>query len=188
MHVSRQYRMHLEQYWQQLQHAKGDGVDREIAVVRDMRAIWHLMDVIFVSTALGDQLSEAFATWVNVCHAGARGRGVRPAVSRQRADAWSLAESPAWPCACRHHGRRHEPQRAPDDLPTVRGKRCEHACGGRGICLTRRGASSSLHGLDSRLVRGDVAMAERALQQLDDGSLGAAAASIRVRPMATACL
>lgn len=78
VHISRQYRLHLEQYWQQLQHAKGDSVEREIAVVRDMRAIWHLMEVIFVSTALGDQLSEAFATWVNVCHTGVCGREVRP--------------------------------------------------------------------------------------------------------------
>ena len=46
---------------------------------------------------------------------------------------------------------------------------------------------SSLHVLGRCLIRGDVAMADRALQQLDDGSLRAAAASVRVRPICHSC-
>ena len=67
LHISRQYRLHVEQHLQALKTTLTPEAERERAIMRDTQAVWNLADLIFVSTAAGTPLADAFATWTNTC-------------------------------------------------------------------------------------------------------------------------
>ena len=41
---------------------------QELELTRNVQAIWHLTDLVFLSTASGDPFPDAFVTWLNVSY------------------------------------------------------------------------------------------------------------------------